>query len=679
MARFCWFLVCLFGMVVRLSARPSAGPAVALWNQALADSMKQRLEQLPQDALLERARLSRNIGNLCRGNIDKVRYFRQEYDYALRAGSAEWLQDATKALCARINYQGIRDSADIFIGRLRLAGGGEAMEALEFAIRMACVQDLALSTRREMFDAETLVEEARLLFPRNSRYREMYECFVDALFVAPTDYFQAIREFERFLNLSEDQPPEYRYLELTVLRRLSALYGFVGNSAGVIRVNRRMLDYFRVESELSARKGILNEDFVYSTTIGCLRILTYGDMLPPAEKVYYLGLLEELMRDPVVRKMVERPENYFIYCYASGDYQKTLKTISETPVSMRRTTSSTEIQRRRVQAQCYAGLGDYAMAYRALQDWVSGFVEFSSYFNNVSYNRFRMLYELDELERENQELRFRGVRALVLFFSFAALLLAGLAIYLRYQLRKEARLKHRLEQLNEKVLESENLKSSFLNTICHEMRTPLSAIVGFNELLMTEQDRLALNDRQEYVRHIRENAARFTELIDDLLGLARLDAEGEWEPEEFRLLPLFDAELSAFRDLALHRGVAFHLECPPELTVRVRMMPFVRMAGNLVSNACKFTADGSISVRAASEGALFRLVVEDTGPGIPPEKYEFVFGRFTKLDPNVPGTGIGLYLCRLVARRLGGDVRFDPEYRTGTRAIVEIPNIVVGS
>lgn len=675
MIRLWWFLVCLFGVTVRLAGQPSA----LLWDSRQVDSLMLCLEQLPENALLERAGLCRNIGNLYRRNVDKVRYFRREYDYAVRAGSAEWLLDATKALCVRINYLGIRDSADIFIGRLRLAGGdGEAAEALECAIRMACVQDLALSSRREMSDAEALIAEAQSFFSRNSRYRELYQCYVTALFQAPTDHFQAIREFERFLNLSENLSPEYRYLELTVLRRISALYGFVGNSAGVIRVNRRMLENFRIETELSERQGILNEDFRYGSTIGCLRVLTYGDLLSPAEKVYYLEKLEEMMLDPEIRKMVQRPENYFIYCYASGDYQKTLKTISETPVSMRRTSSSTEIQRRRVLAQCYAGLGDYAMAYRALQDWVSGFVEFSSYYNNASYNRFRMLYELDELERENQELRFRWVRALFLFFSFVALLFASLAVYLRHQLRKEARFKHRLERMNEKVLESENLKSSFLNSICHEMRTPLSAIVGFNELLMTEENRLEPVERQEYVRHIRENAARFTELIDDLLGLARLDTEGEWEPEEFRLLPVLDAELSAFRDLALHSGVAFHLECPPDLTVRVRMMPFVRMVGNLVSNACKFTVSGSVSVQAESAGTLFRLVVEDTGPGIPPEKYEFVFGRFAKLDPNVPGTGIGLYLCRLVARRLGGDVRFDPEYRSGTRVIVEIPDIAVG-
>ena len=96
---------------------------------------------------------------------------------------------------------------------------------------------------------------------------------------------------------------------------------------------------------------------------------------------------------------------------------------------------------------------------------------------------------------------------------------------------------------------------------------------------------------------------------------------------------------------------------------------------HLLSNANKFTETGYISLelKADEKKKLVYIYVTDTGCGIPLEKQEEVFNRFLKLDTFVPGNGLGLYLCRLIVKRLTGEIKIDPEYNEGTRVIVTLP------
>lgn len=100
-----------------------------------------------------------------------------------------------------------------------------------------------------------------------------------------------------------------------------------------------------------------------------------------------------------------------------------------------------------------------------------------------------------------------------------------------------------------------------------------------------------------------------------------------------------------------------------------------RVINNLLQNAAKFTAAGAHHPRLPRrpDDRMLRISVSDTGIGIPPEKREWVFERFTKVDPFKPGTGIGLYLCRLVVTRLGGDIHVCPEYEGGCCIRISLP------
>ena len=110
-----------------------------------------------------------------------------------------------------------------------------------------------------------------------------------------------------------------------------------------------------------------------------------------------------------------------------------------------------------------------------------------------------------------------------------------------------------------------------------------------------------------------------------------------------------------------------------------------RAIDNLLQNAAKFTAAGSVTLSCKKDDSkrrlrirvadkiVYRFIISDTGIGIPPEKQEWVFERFTKVDPFKPGSGIGLYLCRLIVTRLGGDIRVCPEYRAGCCIDIVLP------
>ena len=100
-----------------------------------------------------------------------------------------------------------------------------------------------------------------------------------------------------------------------------------------------------------------------------------------------------------------------------------------------------------------------------------------------------------------------------------------------------------------------------------------------------------------------------------------------------------------------------------------------RVIDNLLQNAAKFTATGSITVCCEKDDRerRFHILVADTGIGIAPDKQEWVFERFTKVDDFKPGTGLGLYICRIIIQRLGGQISIDSGYTSGCKMVVTLP------
>ena len=223
------------------------------------------------------------------------------------------------------------------------------------------------------------------------------------------------------------------------------------------------------------------------------------------------------------------------------------------------------------------------------------------------------------------------------------------------------------------VAERAELKQSFLDNMSHEIRTPLNAINGFSELLLTEQKPAA---RQAFQAEIWKSTTALTALLENMLELSQLVSSESPLPVAQTDIRLLCAErLELQKQLGDNPAVEYVNEAGTESEIPTNAFYLTRVVDNLLHNAAKFTAAGRITLRCRNDEPrrTLQISVSDTGIGIPPEKQEWVFERFTKVDPFKPGSGIGLYLCRLIVTRLGGDIRVCPEYSGGCCIRIELP------
>jgi len=238
-------------------------------------------------------------------------------------------------------------------------------------------------------------------------------------------------------------------------------------------------------------------------------------------------------------------------------------------------------------------------------------------------------------------------------------------------------------ELDEKAADlarASELKSRFLSNISHELRTPLNAILNISRLLMDHVDGPLNEEQERQVRFVRTAAITLSEMVNDLLDLARIEAgRSVVRPTAFTVLDLFSALRGMFRAMALSETVALVFEDPSELpplhTDEGKLSQILR---NFIANALKFTETGEIRVSAAAvaDGRI-TFAVADTGIGIAPGDQEKIFEEFSQLDSALQrkavGAGLGLPLSRKLAELLGGQVALSSELGAGSTFSVTIP------
>ena len=213
---------------------------------------------------------------------------------------------------------------------------------------------------------------------------------------------------------------------------------------------------------------------------------------------------------------------------------------------------------------------------------------------------------------------------------------------------------------------SNHLKSAFLANMSHEIRTPLNAIVGFSNVLAYTEDE---NDRQEYIKIIENNNTLLLQLIGDILDLSKIEAgvfEFVYSKVNLNVL-LMEVIRAARLRLKDDSVVVEFVECLPECVICSDVNRLMQVMNNLITNAIKFTAKGSIRVgyRLREDESLY-FYVSDTGCGIPADKLKEVFGRFVKLNSFQQGTGLGLSICESIVTRLGGQIGVMSEVGQGS-------------
>jgi len=237
-----------------------------------------------------------------------------------------------------------------------------------------------------------------------------------------------------------------------------------------------------------------------------------------------------------------------------------------------------------------------------------------------------------------------------------------------------------LRQVNDRLQELDRRKDEFLSTMAHELRTPLTAIRAFAEILHDNPD-LALDQRSEFLGIIARENERLTRLIQGLLDLAKLEAEGTYEgTATVQLADVVRDAAESMGQLAHSRGARLELDlASPVPRVAGDGDRLVQVVINLLSNALRHSATGAgrVVVSLDRRDGAVRLAVADNGPGIPANFREAVFERFRQVPrgnaDRRQGAGLGLAISRKIVEQHGGRIWAESSTLGGARFVVELP------
>ena len=227
--------------------------------------------------------------------------------------------------------------------------------------------------------------------------------------------------------------------------------------------------------------------------------------------------------------------------------------------------------------------------------------------------------------------------------------------------------------------EANQLKSQFLATVTHELRTPLAAIEGYNRLIQ-EDPALEPDRRDKYHGLVHQSARQLLLLINNLLDQSRLEA-GQLQIESRSVCPAeaLESVVDLLQPLARDKGLALRLETGEQLPARVMLDDerIRQVVINLVGNALKFTPSGSVTVSADWVQGEMRVAVRDTGPGIPPDSLERIFEAFRQSSASLAehgsGTGLGLAISRNLVQLMGGRIEVESEDGRGATFSFAVP------
>jgi signal transduction histidine kinase len=235
----------------------------------------------------------------------------------------------------------------------------------------------------------------------------------------------------------------------------------------------------------------------------------------------------------------------------------------------------------------------------------------------------------------------------------------------------------KLMERNTQLEEAHRLQSEFLSIVSHELRSPLHSVVGYTELVIEDELAMAPRSRDNMLA-IASSAQRLLALINDILDFSKLRAgRMEAKPARFDLVPLLLQVVDEARALSHDRKLEVELaSAPHELWLVSDETKVRQILTNLVSNAIKFTATGSVNIAAERSANGVMLSVEDTGVGIAAAQQALVFEPFRQAESAaraVSGTGLGLAIVARLSSLLGGTVSLTSELGRGSRFCVELP------
>lgn len=221
------------------------------------------------------------------------------------------------------------------------------------------------------------------------------------------------------------------------------------------------------------------------------------------------------------------------------------------------------------------------------------------------------------------------------------------------------------------------IRQEFFANASHELKTPITSIRGYIELI--ENGMVADEDKQrEFMTRIKKEAQNISALINDILMVSRLEAkEAEVVITEIRICPLINELLASLKPLAAENDISLEMNCKP-IAIMANHGQIKELFNNLIVNAIKYNKEGGkVKIIATREGNDLVFIVEDTGVGIPEESKQRIFERFYRVDKGrskkMGGTGLGLSIVKHVVNYYNGSIKLESELGLGSRFIVRLP------
>ena len=279
----------------------------------------------------------------------------------------------------------------------------------------------------------------------------------------------------------------------------------------------------------------------------------------------------------------------------------------------------------------------------------------------------------DQLTINDMEQKSARNRLIALIAGVILLVLLIMAqIYIVLSRRRHLR---QLNAAYQHALESDKMKTRFIQNVSHEVRTPLNIIAGFSQVIADPSLTESVEERQNMASMMQKSAQQITNLIDEIIGLSLIETSTNVVKDDIvKVNQLLESVVAEYEDTVPSKvALRIDSELEPDFCFATNKNMLHRILGALTDNAIKNTEKGNITLKAKTVAQTLLISVEDTGCGIPADQAENIFERFVKLDSFQQGIGLGLPLSRKLAEQLGGLVTLDTTYYLGARFDVTLP------
>lgn len=665
-------------------------------NTAVKDSLSEALPSASSP--LQKLEIMTNLMDLSRQE-ELVEYAKQLYWLALEEDEDYYKEAAlTEILRFYVNTDA-KDSAKVYLAEAERELKGKARDFL--VTYMKTIMDVRVVYYTKGEDRMKLIEKYKLRLetekdmPVLDKISNYYLLgMANSNRVDPKNQDAIYKEVCYYMNnlieLSDNIPLRYSYLfRLNTLNILSLMEATPENRV------KASLRYLNMQKEYADTKEMKKRPYTSKRHL----LNAYSTLATAAETVgkdmatyyfnYFIDLNRKYPEDAAFSAEYDRYFTSLNYYKSIRDFQKAADYNDSVIYYFRHGDFQFDLTENIVltlkdKIDCLDSLHRYKDAYEAYKEYsvLLDSARTRSMENKVEDLEIKK--HVDELVVEKKALEIDLQKSRSQLYLFLALLILSICfgIFIFFRLGKIKSLYKELQESNrlviiasEKAQESERMKNAFIKNMCHEVRTPLNAINGFAELITS--DGISPEEKKEFSKIIYTNCHNITSMMNDVLVIAQLDSSNEVLPlEPVHISLLCHHEMNKLKKLQQKPDIHYQVEGDKSNDL-IYSDPnhFGIIISHLLNNANKFTNQGSItlSYRPEEEGRIMCICVTDTGCGIPADKSEWIFERFTKNDDFIPGSGLGLYLCRLITQRLNGSLKLDTCYTGGARFILRLP------